>query len=289
MVARFSRPLISLSIAVLMLALIGCGGGAGPGSADTLAREEGPTGVSAPLPPSGGSSGIRSPRIPLSLEQRITLQRHGGRVIPPQAIAALERLGMPVTSQSPQTGTHVLPFKRASVVLPYNFAAAQPYAPGDAGYIGNSGDVVIAPSDVTMAPTGSTFPDNFSYVLYRIDDITGGQIPNLLQVELNPPFPGAQLGVAVYNWAYGSNGRWEPVFFGDHSTLQDIDLVSVPGAVWTNASDDLAFVLFNIGSEPVSAVAITLFEDPGNQQPFAELSSTPSSGAAPLNTVLDAS
>jgi hypothetical protein len=261
--ARYSRLLVCFTVALLALTLLGCGGS------------------SAPIaPPPADPQAVASPRTPLSAQQRAILQQRAARVLPPQAIAALERIGMPVVAPS-HTG------KRAAVFLPYVFGATQQYTAGDAGYIGNSADVSFSAFDVTMAPPSSAFPDSFSYVMYRVDDIVG-QLPGQLGVSINS-VPGQDIGVAAYNWAYGSLGRWEALYYGPVAAQLNVDLTPVAGANWMNAGDDLVFVLFTLNPNSVTVDALSVAEAPANQWPIAEIQALPSGGPAPLDVTLDAS
>lgn len=211
------------------------------------------------------------------------------RSVAPEAYDILAQAGFatPATVSVPQG-------KHTSIPLPWTVDSAYQYSgPGDAGYIAASSDVEFVPGpgfgddSAQLVPGGSTFPDNFSYIIYRFDDIT--QTPATLEMYLNGA-PSGEAGIALYNWNYGSKGRWEPVFYGDVSAgMVSAPLDQTPGASWVNASNNLAFAVFAINPNVLDIAAFTMYDVPANNPPFADLFASPGSGPAPLLTTLDAS
>jgi hypothetical protein len=156
--------------------------------------------------------------------------------LPPAAQAALAQLGM--VAAGPDTAGD----RGTSLALPHTIAANHEYSgPGDAGYIGHSLDVGLSPFGMSLAPSGPDYPNNFSYIIYRIDDLAQAQ--NTLDFSFGLLPPGAQVGVAAYNWAYGSLGRWEPLYLAD---AVDGLVVTFNGASseYVSPGQDLVFALF---------------------------------------------
>jgi hypothetical protein len=263
-----------------LLALLGCGGSNAPVSPSSGGDNN----------PRGRAGSQLSPRPntwrPFTHQQRLALQQRFQRTLPPHAYVALSKLGMPAPS-APHAGS-----KTASVVLPHFFDANQAYMVGDAGYIDYSAqDVAVTPGpppigSVDMFPSGTSYPGNFTYIMYRIDDIVG-QTPGSLNANFGLTIGDA--GVAVYNWGYGSTGRWEPLYYGPAVGTVQVDLSSTPGAQWTNGGDDLAFCVFALNPALISLSSFQLEESGGNQLPIADIVANPSTGQAPLNVLLDAS
>jgi len=175
-----------------------------------------------------------------------------------------------------------------STALPASFVASQQYVnPGDAGYYKMSSDVSFGPAGVDLTPAGTNYPGNFSYVVYRVDDVT--QTPKSLAVDFGLQVPGAECGVAAYNWAYGSLGRWEGLYYGSPSGQLNVNL-DIPGADFTNAGDDLAFVVFCFNPSAIELADFTLSDlSVQDFPPYAEVDANPGSGQVPLNVTLDGS
>jgi hypothetical protein len=184
----------------------------------------------------GSSSSVQQAATP---QLRIVKNPQGNAmvVLPDDVREALAQVGAPAAS------TTLRGAKRASVALPYFLPADQAYSAGDAGWIKKSDDVAIPGplGGADMAPDGTTYPDNFSYIIYRLDDIT--QTPDFLDVQMGLTSPGTKLGVAVYDWSYGSNGQWEPVWYDDPGLGFGVDL-GLNGEDYTNGGDDLAVMVF---------------------------------------------
>lgn len=162
--------------------------------------------------------------------------RRSSAELPAEARAALEQLGL-LTPSASGAGRHV------SNALPYQLPANQQYGgPGGAGYVGMSADIAVSPTEMTMQPAGATYPGNFSYLIYRVDDIT--QPMTTLDLNFGLLGPGAQIGVAAYNWGYGSRGRWEPLFFGDALPGMSLALTPPAGGSFLSPGDDFAFAVF---------------------------------------------
>ncbi|MDQ3023171.1 MAG: PKD domain-containing protein [bacterium] len=271
------------ALMVAVLALLGCAGSGTPVN---------------PANGNSGTPGVRGRNTQalhrnnwrgFTHEQRLQLKRDFRNTMPPHVYAALAQLGMP---QSPQAVTPVQSGKGTSVVLPHFFDANTQYVnPGDAGYVTVTSGVTINPGPppiggVDLLPPGTAFPGNFAAAVYRVDDIVG-QIPSSLSVNLGLSL--GDVGVGVYNWAYGSNGRWEPLYYGPGVGTVVVDMTLVPGAQWMNGNDDLAFTVFCLNPNQVSVSSFQLSEGAANQDPVADLIATPPTGQAPLDAQLDAS
>ncbi len=258
---------ITLLALALALALLGCAGSTSKGL---------PAGT-------GWQTGLPAPRPAVSAPLG-----DFSRVLPPQAYAALESIGMPVSEQ--QRGVPAPVGKAASVVLPFTFEADRVYSAGDAGYIGSAHTVFSGPpfNTADMSPPGAGFPDNFSYVLYRIDDVL--EVPSNLTLSFGPTLPGQSIGVAAYNFAYGALGRWEPLYYGT-ADLGSVDAdMSDPGWDFTNGGDDLAFIAFCLNPSQVSISSVMLGGGGGgpNDPPMAALRANPDSSQVTFTATLDA-
>jgi hypothetical protein len=286
MTTRPTRRLTLFATTLLALALLGCAGSG--------------TTVSSPVPgpQQPGRPEPRSPLAnryaahdPLSPQEQVALSRRFSRVLPPQTYSALQHLGAVgqtlLSAGGSQTGVSA-PLKQVSTALPWQIAGNEQYGgPGGSGWITSSADVVFnaAESRAELAPAGPAYPDNFSYVIYRVDAVT--QTPLTLALDSSTS---ADLGIAVYNWAYGSAGRWEPVFYGapqgDPPQPVTVPLELVPGADWTNANNDLAIVVFCLAPNAVNVNGVALLDYSLNIPPDALLTTSPESGQAPLSVQL---
>jgi hypothetical protein len=214
--------------AVLAAALLGCSQDtAVPAPAASVFTE--PTLTGRPLPPG---------------------MRPGGPAIPAAVYAALAQVAGPAPAKGPAG-------RRASVVLPHHLEANTQYAvPGDAGYIMYSPNVDFSPTGIELAPEGSAFPGNLSYVVYRVDDLT--QTAWTLTVNPGTVAPGNWLGVAAYNWGHGAGGRWEPLYYEDVSFGSPNLNLWRAGSDYTNANDDLAFMVFSLQPDTVEVSSFDL-------------------------------
>jgi hypothetical protein len=161
----------------LMLALLGCGGSGTTTPPPGTIGGRPQTAAELRLEQKRAALTEQRRRLARTPQQRIELRRRFANALPPQACAALAQLGMPAGGSGPHGD------KGASVALPYDFDAGTPYTSNEAGWIAHSDDVVI-PSPgpeggADLAPAGTDFPDNFSYIIYRIDDVT--EAPKVLQ------------------------------------------------------------------------------------------------------------
>lgn len=217
-----------------------------------------------------------------TLAQRLRLHKAFAHVAPPQAYAALATLGALTPSNS---AGH-----QSAVLIPHTFDANKQYSKaGKSGYIGLSADAQVTSGSppvghVDLNPPSSSFPGNFGYALYRVDGIS--QAVRTLKVTLGPS--SGMVGVGVYNWAYGSNGRWEPRFFAAPSPQFDVALDDLPGADYIDFKGDLAFVVFCLRGSAVAIRGFELSDVSSNQPPFANVFATICSTPAPLVTELDA-
>jgi len=172
-------------------------------------------------------------------------------LLPQQARDALAHFGALATSAA-------RPAHAVSTALPYNMPANQQYGgPGDAGWVAHSSDVAVSPTGITLQAGGTDYPANFSYAIYRVDGISQ-TVTNLGISCPNHP-PGSFLGVAAYNWAYGSQGRWEPLWYdAPIDSPPPIALDQTPGASFVSPSGDLAFALFcfNPGTFEVQGILV---------------------------------
>lgn len=233
-----------LSIALLalaMLALFGCGG------TREIAQDAAPL---LRIHPS------ERPLLPTGMNLKTPAR--SAPEIPADAQNALSSFGAPQLTAATRGD------KDVSVALPYNFPAEQQYAaPGDAGYIlSKNTQIPGALGGADMLPLGATYPDNLAYVVYRVDDIS--QDLGYLQLSFGLVLPGSQVGVAVYNWAYGANGYWEPLFYGDPTAGVNIQLFGFPGEDFTNANDDLAFMVFCVNPASVNLSTVNIEPQPVN-------------------------
>jgi hypothetical protein len=160
--------------------------------------------------------------------------------LPPAAADALARIGLGGTAQQ-LDGTTAASGKDASIILPYNLPADQGYTAGGAGVFAMGNVDFPGPplGGAQLQPAGSSFPDNFAYVIYRFDDI----LQPLASLELTFGFSLGAYGVAAYDFGYGTGGRWEPLYYGPFTGNISVSF-DVPGAQWTNAGADLAVMLF---------------------------------------------
>src|SRR4051812_9437846 len=109
--------------------------------------------------------------------------------LPPEEQAALSGLGM--LRPSAHSPAHA-----ASTALPFNLQANQQYGgDGGAGYVSVSSDVSLSLSGLDMQPAGLDYPANFSYVVYRIDDISQALTKLTVNCGNHPP---GMLGIAAY-------------------------------------------------------------------------------------------
>jgi hypothetical protein len=253
----------------LSAALLGCGSRSAPGPAGDDST--------------GGQVGQHRPQgFYMTREQGLQADINHANSLPPQALAALRSLGF----QQP-SAAH-LPRHRTSTDLPWGGSGDQQYMnPGDAGWIVKSGDVDTVSPALALSPLGGAFPDNFSYVIYRIDDVNPA--PKTLKLTCDG-FTG-NLGVVAYDWAAGSLGSWKPVFYGvpDVNNQAVAALDKLQSAQWTNPGGDLAFAVFCLSPSAGSVSQWELSDVTSNVPPFARLVANAGSGHAPLNTVLDAS
>jgi hypothetical protein len=260
---RCSLLLLVVCIASLA-ALAGCAGDSAPELRDNL-----------PAP-------VTRLNWPPTPERQLAQQRAFSRLVPPAASVALDQLGAPLPGAAAAAAG-----KGTSVALPYNMPADQGYTAGAGGYIGNSLDVGFGGGGADLAPSGPAFPNNFSYVLYRVDDLADAVLT--LDVGMGPTLPGQQCGVAVYNWGYATLGRWEPLYFGPVSPGGvQVDLTGVPGSDWTSAGNDLACVVFCLDPSSFTITSLTFSGAAANNPPVAQLQALPDWGTAPLNVTLDA-
>jgi len=219
----------------------------------------------------------------LSVQQRADAQHNLVNTLSPQALAALSKLGL-----SPLA--HQASSKRASATLPYNLDATQQYSGANgAGYVGNSSDVTFpgGPDGATLTPSTATYPDDFSYVIYRVDGIS--QQPTSLAVNMGLSSPNAEFGLALYNFAYGSTGRWEPIWYGPASGSL---LLPLDGGRtdYTSNGNSLAFVVFCFHPSSVSFHDFTLDTVTLGASPLsADLTADSTGGNAPLTVNFNAS
>lgn len=194
------------------------------------------------------SNGVPAQRAPLR-----TLGAHkanlGQAQLPADAAWALGQLG--TMQPSYRSGS-----RGVSTTLPVTVAATDSYlGAGGAGYITTSADVSLAPSGMTLQPPGTTLPDSFSYIIYRIDDVA--QLMSSLELSFGLTSPGAQVGVAAYNWGYGTLGRWEPLYFGPPAAGLNVPINALQ-ADYTNAGGDVAFVIFCLSPSSLELQSLTL-------------------------------
>jgi hypothetical protein len=159
---------------------------------------------------------------------------------------ALEQLGF-LTPSPAHEG------RSTSTTLPYSIPANQAYSAGSAGLVSHSGDVSLT-AGAKLQPAGAAFPGSFSYALYRVDDLA--QQVTTLRLNLGSSSPGAQLGVVVYNWDYGSLGRWEPVYYGDAG--QSSLTLDVSDGSFISAGSDMAFAVFCLAPDNVHVNSFVL-------------------------------
>jgi hypothetical protein len=229
---------------MLVAGPLGCSTGSAPDTAAPQLRLR-PT-LPAPVAPPADKSALR-----LRLQPQV----------PAEARQFLGSFSAPSLPASAGSG------KGVSVNLPTGFAGDQAYpaGPGDEqGYLASHNVSFPGPpfGGADMAPTGPDYPDNISWIIYRIDDIVG-QEPGTLTIQMGLTLPGTQVGVAPYNWAYGSNGVWQPLYFEDPNNTGgqiQIELFGFPGEDFTNANDDLAFLVFCLHPGGTSVNTVQLEE-----------------------------
>jgi hypothetical protein len=174
---------------------------------------------------------------------------------PAEAQAALEQLGLAPADAGD---------KGVTVALPFEMPGDRRHLfSGDTGYTAN-GNTTFGLGRATLDPAGSTYPDNFAFVVYRFDDVT--QIPDGVLLEFGTT---GTCGVAAYNFGYGSTGRWEPLFYGPGAGQLNIPLNAAGVPDWTSPQDNLAFVVFCLDPETVSVERVGLTGSGGG--PFDEV------------------
>jgi hypothetical protein len=233
---------------MLLLALAACGGTTSvTGSAD---------------------SGERTPRPktihPRSTAETIALTQRFANVPPPQAYALLGGLSKPASH--PAAASH-----GTSVILPQAIAPGAQYdAASEAGWMAKSGNVTTSEAGATLTPSKGGFPDNFAYIIYRFDSVGLWDAQEPLSIKLELGSFSGNFGVAAYDWGAGSLGQWKPLYYGATSAQQAISL-KVAGADFTNADDNLAFVVFCMDPASLSLTSVALSNYETNIAPWSSL------------------
>jgi hypothetical protein len=240
------RKLAHVCLFLLLSALMACGSNGNP-------VDRAQSGTFTPQPRPAGQ---------LTTEESIALSQNFSAVLPPQVYALLGGMGRPATQ--PTDGA-----RDASVWLPQVVDAGLEYTPaGQVGWVAKSDSVTTGPGGAFFAPSGSTFPDNFAFIVYRYDDLWEFDKPQTVKLEASAH--SGNIGVAMYNWAAGTLGRWEPVYYGPAEPLLSLPL-NANGTDFTNAEGNLAFVVFGLAPATLELTRVTVSNSATNIAPWAQL------------------
>jgi hypothetical protein len=236
------------ALACLLLILAACGGNSTPDGKTQ-------TGAFVKQPRPAGH---------LTAAESIALSQNFGTVLPPHAYALLGSMSRPAAQ--PASGAH-----GASAWLPQAINAGLQYDPtAEVGWMAKSGNVTVGPSGAQLAPAGTAFPDNFAFIIYRYDNLWDFDVPLAVKLEAAAGSTG-NVGVAMYDWAAGNLGRWEPVFYGPAESLLSLPL-NADGTDYTNAEGNLAFVVFCLGPATLDLTQVTVTNYATNIAPYAQVS-----------------
>jgi len=231
---------------LLLLALASCGGTTSAGGGNTATSSRNP---------------IPKKVAPRSAADTVALSQRFANTLPPQAYALLGSLSKPAAH--PVSGAH-----GTSVSLPQSINPGGEYsAASEAGWFLKSGNVSVDADSALLAPTGA---DSFAYIVYRYDSVGtyASQKPKSLHIETGSR--SGNFGVAMYDWSYGSFGRWQPLFYGPAQAQQTIN-VDLAGSDFTNADNNLAFVVFCADPASMDLTSVSLSNYATNIQPYSSI------------------